>query len=128
MTTLQRPSLHQITAQDIAPIEAAFMPGWTDTWKEFARSFYITLVNQPAQACPNPVETAVALVYGIAKDLGGTQPYIASGLQKEAIDRTEQVRQMLNQGITYKQIADECGITASRVRNIEREERRARRR
>ena len=128
MTTLQRPSLHQITAQDIAPIEAAFMPGWTDTWKEFARSFYITLINQPAQACVNPVETAIALVYGIAKDLGGTQPYIPVGVQKEVSSRSAQVRRMLSQGASYKQIADECGITTSRVRNIEREARIVRRR
>lgn len=127
MTTQQRPSLHQFTAEEIAPIEAAFTPGWTDTWKEFARSFYITLISQPKPTCTTPVETAVALVLGIAKDLGGTQPYIPTGVQKGVNTRTEQVLQLLSEGATYKQVADECGITVSRVRNIEREARGTRR-
>ena len=68
MTILQRPSLHEITAQDIAPIEAAFTPKWSDTWKDLARSFYITLTKQPAVPGTNPVDMAVALVYGVANE------------------------------------------------------------
>lgn len=63
---------------------------------------------------------AVALTLGIAQDEGGTQPYIPVGADVMSSARARRVVELLERGQSYKQVADETGITASRVRNIER--------
>lgn len=181
MPPLQRPSLQEVTAPELVAVEAIFGSNWTDTWKELARSFYITLLHIDLPVDFLPVDLAYTLIQGIGKDMGGTQPYLpvsvpnalaersptwlemaasfTNSLARAAMpkalaaevaeqlvqgvaqdlggtqpyipigmaERSTQVLQLLASGRTYKQAADACGITVSRVRNIERHARHARR-
>ena len=68
----------------------------------------------------NFLKLAVALTMGIAQDLGGTQPYIPVGAEVMTSARTQKVIELLRKGKSYKDVAAGTGITASRVRNIER--------
>ena len=118
-----RLDLTELTQEQLAPLEALMPPGWPDVWRSFATSFYITLLSAPGSGTVPPTSLAslaVALTLGIAQDEGGTQPYIPVGADVMSSARARRVVELLERGHSYKQVADETGITASRVRNIER--------
>ena len=118
-----RLDLTELTQEQLAPLEALMLPGWPDVWRSFATSFYITLLSAPGSGTVPPTSLAslaVALTLGIAQDEGGTQPYIPVGADVMSSARARRVVELLERGQSYKQVADETGITASRVRNIER--------
>ena len=75
---------------------------------------------KPAPGCTALASLAVAQTLGLAQDEGGTQPYIPVGADVMSSARARRVVELLEQGQSYKQVADETGITVSRVRNIER--------
>ena len=118
-----RLDLTELTQEQLAPLEALMPPGWPDVWRSFATSFYITLLSAPGSGTVPPTSLAslaVALTLGIAQDEGGTQPYIPVGADVMSSARARRVVELLERGQSYKHVADETGITASRVRNIER--------
>ena len=118
-----RIEITNLTADQIAPLEALMSPEWSDTWRELATSQFITLLSAPGAAAVAPgmlAQLAVELTMGIAQDLGGTQPYIPVGADVLTSARTRRVLELLQSGVPYKDVADSTGITASRVRNIER--------
>ena len=118
-----RLDLTELTQEQLAPLEALMPPGWPDVWRSFATSFYITLLSAPGSGTVPPTSLASlaeALTLGIAQDEGGTQPYIPVGADVMSSARARRVVELLEQGQSYKQVADETGITVSRVRNIER--------
>lgn len=118
-----RLDLAELTAEQLAPLEALMAPAWSDTWRDLATSHYITLLSAPDADAATPASLAtlaVALTMGLAQDLGGTQPYIPVGADMMSSARTRRVIELLSSGLPYKDVADACGITASRVRNIER--------
>lgn len=118
-----RLDLAELTAEQLAPLDALMTPAWPDTWRDLATSHYITLLSAPgneSEPAGSLARMAVALTMGIAQDLGGTQPYIPVGADMMNSARTRRVIEMLGQRLPYKEVADACGITASRVRNIER--------
>lgn len=118
-----RLDLAELTAEQLAPLEALMTPAWSDTWRDLAVSHYITLLSAPDADAATPAslaKLAVSLTMGLAQDLGGTQPYIPVGADMMSSARTRRVIEMLAARLPYKDVADACGITASRVRNIER--------
>lgn len=129
MTEAKRLKLHELSVAQIEPLEKLFTPQWPDVWKDLARCFFITLISQPVQSVQpamQPQELAVALTLGMAQDFGGTQPYIPCGQSQATRDRTNKAIELLRAGHDYQDVAQACGLTVSRVRNIERQNRRAR--
>ena len=119
----ERIDLSQLTQEQLAPLEALMPPDWPDVWRSFATSLFVTLISAPgASAVPasSLASLAVAQTLGLAQDEGGTQPYIPVGADVMSSARARRVVELLEQGQSYKQVADETGITVSRVRNIER--------
>lgn len=118
-----RLDLSDLTADQLQPLEGMMTPTWPDTWRDLATSHYVTLLSAPgSDQVPSQALAglAVALTMGIAQDLGGTQPYIPVGADVMSSARTRRVIELLAQRKSYKEVADATGITASRVRNIER--------
>ena len=118
-----RLNLTELTQEQLQPLEALMPASWPDVWRSFATSFYITLLSAPGSGtvpATSLASLAVALTLGIAQDEGGTQPYIPVGADVMSSARARRVVELLERGQSYKQVADETGITASRVRNIER--------
>ena len=129
----ERPDLSELTAEELAPLERLFDPLTPETWRDFARSLYVTLRFLLAGRNGDAAFAALAmeLTRGLAADLGGTQPYIPAGAQMLAGARVRRVVELLNQGKTYAEVAQLCGkISERRVRNIQaawlREQRAAR--
>lgn len=123
MLPFERLDICQLNPAQIAPLEALFADSWPDTWRELATSHYVTLLSAPgsdAVAQTHLAKLAVALTMGIAQDLGGTQPYIPVGAEVMTSARTQRVIELLRKGKSYREVATIIGITASRVRNIER--------
>ena len=123
MLPFERLDICQLNPAQIAPLEALFADSWPDTWRELATSHYVTLLSAPgseAVAQTHLAKLAVALTMGIAQDLGGTQPYIPVGAEVMTSARTQRVIELLRRGKSYRDVATVIGITASRVRNIER--------
>lgn len=124
--TAVRPTLLDIKEKDLAILEMHFTPGWTEVLRDFAISLWITLLNRSNAKHMAPAELAelaVQLAMGIAEDLGGTQPYIPIGVGIHAEQRKAEALRMLVDGFGYAKTAKACGLTVSRVRKIEREER-----
>jgi hypothetical protein len=120
----ERPDLSDLTADQIAPLERLFDPLTPDTWRDFARSQYVTLLVIPNLDMDDTkrAELAMALTKGIASDMGGSQPYIQSGSQLLASARARRVIELRQQGVSYREVAQLCGkITEGRVRQIETE-------
>ena len=118
-----RLNLTELTQEQLQPLEALMPASWPDVWRSFATSFYITLLSAPGSGSVPAAALAglaVALMLGLAQDEGGTQPYIPVGADVMSSARARRVVELLEQGQPYKQVADETGITVSRVRNIER--------
>ena len=70
-----RPELNDLRPEQIAPLEARMPGAFPDTWRDFARSHYLTLLARyPGRALDELAEEAVDLACGIGQDLGGTQP------------------------------------------------------
>ena len=123
MHLFERMDMSQLTCAQVEPLEALFSDSWPDTWKELATSHYVTLLSAPGSdtvAQTQLAKLAVALTMGIAQDLGGTQPYIPVGAEVMTSARTQRVIELLRKGKSYRDVATVIGITASRVRNIER--------
>ena len=119
----ERPDLADLTAAEIAPIEQQFDPLTPDTWRNFARSLYITLrtlfADQHTDA--NLALLAMLLTKGIATDEGGTQPYIPVGSLLMQSARVHRVVELCASGKSYAEVARLVGnITEPRVRHIER--------
>lgn len=118
----ERKDLSMLTQQELAPLEVLVQPTWSETWRDLATSFYLTLVSLPgAQSTPKEMlaQLAVELVLGVAEDMGGTQPYIAVGMEMFNSARFKRVIALRQRGLSYKAVADATGITAARVRRIE---------
>ena len=131
--TPERPDLSELTADELAPLERLFGPLTPETWRDFARSLYVTLRTLLAGRNGDAAFAALAmeLTRGIAADMGGAQPYIPVGAQLLNSARVRRVVDLLDQGKSYAEVAQLCGkISERRVRNIQaawlREQRAAR--
>jgi len=119
----ERPDLCDLTAEDIAPLERLFDPLTPETWRDFARSLYLTLLTlfADSQKSEDLAEMAMQLTRGIASDMGGAQPYIPVGSQMTISARMRRVIDLCATGKSYADVARIVGnITESRVRHIER--------
>ena len=119
----KRLSLTDLTPAQIAVLDALIPPAWPETWRNFATSHFVTLLSAPgadAVALGHLAHLALALTLGIAQDEGGTQPYIPVGADVMGSARARRVIELLGQHLSYKQVADLTGITASQVRKIQR--------
>ena len=122
----ERLDLTDLTAEQVAPLEALMSENWPDTWRDFATSLFVTLMSDmDGKADLSAMaRQAVVLTLGIAQDLGGTQPYIPVGAVLAASTKAIHAIELRRQGLSYKQTADATGLTESRVRQIEGEWRR----
>jgi len=119
----ERLDLSELSVEQVAPLEALFESSWSDTWRELATSHYITLLSAPgSDAVPKEqlARLAVELTMGVAQDLGGTQPYIPAGAAVMTSARTRRVIELLQRGRSYREVGTVVGMTADRVRKIER--------
>lgn len=124
MDRLPRYDLSELSPSQIAPIEALFVDGFPEAWRDFARSCYLTLLwLHQARDATDLADEAVELAKGISKDLGGSQPYIPTGRQLEEMKKTQRVLSALRSGAGYKVAARTTGLTERQVRRIEAESR-----
>lgn len=115
-----RPDLAELSAAEIAPIEAR-TSGWPDSWRDIARSIYVTLISRtPAMAPPEAAGLAVELMMGVAADLGGSQPYINQGSDLQRSGMAARVVQLLDQHRQdYARVAQLVNMSERHVRRIE---------
>lgn len=115
-----RPDLAELASAQLAPLENRTQ-GWPDSWRELARSLYITLAFGP-RAMPEHAgaQLACELVLGIAADLGGGQLYINQGADIHRSAMATRVIALLAQNRQdYMAVARLVGITDRHVRRIE---------
>ena len=117
----------ELTAVQLAPLEALMPSDWPEFWREIATSHFITLVSAPGSDAARPSDLArlaLALALGVAADFGGTQPYIPVGAMLAASSKARRVVELLEQRKSYREVATVTGLTESRVRRIESDYRR----
>lgn len=117
----ERPDMAELTAAQVAPIEERTRD-WPDSWRDIARSLYISLIfrPEPLQA-GEAAQLAAELMVGIAADMGGSQPYINQGAALQRGGLAERVVALLRaHRQDYDRVAQIVGMTARHVRRIER--------
>lgn len=115
----ERPELVELTAEQIAPIERR-TTGWPESWRDIARSLYITLVTVDGLATGEACALAARLMIGVAADMGGMQPYINMGDELVRSGRVARVIDMLRgRPGDYEYVARAAALTARHVRRIE---------
>lgn len=125
---IDRLDLSDLSAEQIEPLESRMAPEWSETWRELARSQFVTLLSLPQAGSPEAcADQAVALTLGIAQDIGGAQHYIQAGTALLRNRRAQRVMHLLGDGMGYADVARACGLSDSRVRRIEQAFRRAQR-
>lgn len=113
-----RPELSDLTPEQIGPLEALMAGAFPDTWRDFARSHYLTLLTLHAARDPADLAAeAIELTRGIAQDLGGSQPYIPVGHFFAADAKAMRVVNGFT-GDNHRELAGRENITESRVRQI----------
>lgn len=124
----ERLDLSELSRAQIEPLERRMGAEWSDTWRELARSQFVTLLSlpqaEPPEAC---AAKAVALTLGIAQDIGGAQHYIQAGTALLRNRRAQHVMRLRELGMGYAEVARACGLSDSRVRRIEQAYRSAQR-
>lgn len=115
-----RPDLAELSGEQIAPIEAR-TAGWPDSWRDIARSLFVTLVSRADALAPvAAAELAVELMLGLAADLGGSQPYINQGADIQRSGMAARVIALLGQQRQdYDRVAQLVGMSVRHVRRIE---------
>lgn len=123
-TRPQRPELVDLTPVQIAPLEA-LVQGWPAAWQDFAHSHYLTLLAcEPRGASAPPerlaacAQLAAQLAQGIARDMGGEQPYINVGALFAAGEKAQRIVQAWRAGRPWDAIARAEAVTPRRVRQI----------
>lgn len=116
------PELLDLTPAQIAPLEAR-IASFPAVWQDFARSHYLTLVSMRAvplgaEGCAEAATLAAELAKGVARDLGGTQPYIPVGTLFVAGEKALRVVQAWRSGKPFAAIATAEGITDRRARQL----------
>ncbi len=117
---VERLDITDLTPEQIEPLERLMQAEWSDVWKDFARSHYLTLVSAGGCELEECARLAVTLTLGIAQDLGGRQHYIQAGTALLQNRRAQRVMELLSAGHPYHAVAKATGLTESRVRRIER--------
>ena len=116
-----RPDLVDLTPDQIAPLEA-LVSDWPESWQDFARSHYLTLLAQEAGREPERLaacaQLAGELARGIAQDMGGAQPYINVGALFAAGEKAARIVRAWRAGQPWHAIARTEGVTPRRVRQI----------
>ena len=115
-----RPDLAELSNEQIAPIEAR-TAGWPDSWRDIARSLFVTLATRADALAPvAAAELAVELMLGLAADLGGSQPYINQGADIQRSGMAARVIALLaQQRQDYDRVAQLVGMSVRHVRRIE---------
>ena len=111
-----------VTPEETAMLETRIAgAAWPDSWREIARSLYVTLLTgDQAMACEPAVELAIELTLGIAAHMGGTQPYINQGIDIQRSSTAARVIQLLGQHRQdYAHVAQLVGLSDRHVRRIE---------
>lgn len=125
---IDRLDLTDLSPEQIQPLEARMAPEWSETWRELARSHFVSLLSRPRGiSLEECAELAVELTLGIAADIGGAQYYIQAGTAMLRNRRAQRVMELRDTGMGYAEVARACGLSDSRVRCIEKAYRRAQR-
>lgn len=117
--------LTSVPAAQMVVLDRMIPTAWPDVWCDFARVFFVGLVN--AQEVTAPIEalarTALEQVRTLGFQLGGSQPYIPRGT---AIAQKETAKTVCEEfdGKNYGHLAIKHNLSESRVRQILAESRR----
>ena len=117
----------ELSPLQLEPLQAVMPRDWPEIWRELATSLFITLISAPGADVVDPAalaRLAMAQALGIAEDHGGTQPYIPVGALLAASSKARRVVELLSQRMSYREVSQATGLTASRIRRIEADWRR----
>ena len=120
LLTAGRPDLEELSIDQIRPIEVR-SAGWPDSWRDIARSLYVTLLSRTPPLDPSEAATlATELMLGIAADLGGSQPYINQGSDLQRSGMAVRVMDLLRRHHQdYARVAQLVSMSERHVRRIE---------
>lgn len=111
--------LSSVAAAQMAALDRLIPATWPEVWGDFARVFFVGLLNSVEVKAPVDAlaRTALEQVRTLGFQLGGTQPYIPSGKQASQRETAEAIRREFR-GNNYGELAAKYELTESRVRGI----------
>lgn len=117
--------LTSVAAAQMAALDRLIPATWPEVWCDFARVFFVGLVNSHEITAPIEALARIALeqVRTLGFQLGGSQPYIPRGTIAAQKEAAEAVCKEFN-GKNYGELAAKHDLSESRVRQILAESRR----
>ena len=108
-----------VCAADMAVLDRILPAAWPEVWHDFARVFFVGLVNsKEVQANVEAfARIAVEQVLTLGYQLGGSQPYIPRGTVAAKKETGDAIR-MEFRGRNYGELAAKYDLSESRVRQI----------
>ena len=117
-----------VCAADMAALDRLLPESWPSVWGDFARVFFVGLINsrEVKASAEALARVAVEQVLTLGTQLGGSQPYIPRGTVVAQKETAEVIRRQFR-GNNYGELAAKYDLSESRVRGIVTEAKRARR-
>lgn len=109
-----------LRSKDLLPLEALFVPGFPEVWREVATSIYKVSLEEPELAAlgqPRLAQIAVTQTKQLAHDLGGGMMYLPVGHLFHAGEKALAVIAGFR-GDNLRELATAHGVTDGRVRQI----------
>lgn len=111
--------LTSVTPDQMAVLDGLIPAVWPEVWHDFARVFFLGLLN--AGEVTAPIEalarTALEQVRTLGFQLGGSQPYIPRGTHLARAEAAEAICREFR-GKNHGELAAKYGISESRVRGV----------
>ncbi len=110
-----------VCAADMAALDRLLPASWPEIWSDFARVFFVGLLNstEVKASAEAFARVAVEQVLTLGHQLGGSQPYIPRGAGITQRERIHAIR-MEFRGKNYGELAVKYDLSESRVRQIVR--------
>ena len=109
-----------LRSEDLRPLEALFVHGFPETWREVATSLYKANLADPDLAAlgqPRLAQIAVTQTKQLAHDMGGSMMYLPAGHFFQASEKALAVIAGFR-GDNLRELAAEHSVTDGRIRQI----------
>lgn len=114
-----------IRTQDLAPLEALFVPTYPQPLRDLATSMFMELIERNADLPEHPgraprlAQLALALTNRLSLDFGGTNFYMHKAVSHHLTQRNWIMFGLFdNRRWTYKTLGHKYGLSEVQVRNI----------
>lgn len=113
--------LHQVSEQDLTPLEALLPPAYPEQFADMARCLYLTLKSNPAASealnSGYMAQIAIAQVEAFCAECGGANMYVPKNIVQKTWQRNAQIIEEFD-GSNIRRLSRRYKLSEERIRQI----------